>query len=62
MAFFSIFVKLKDTATSKAFKVTQNIDIPYLLLVSAHTHLSLYPQEYDLNKDGFISYREFEKV
>jgi Ca2+-binding EF-hand superfamily protein len=36
MAFFSIFIKLKDTTTSKAFK------------------------EYDLNKDGMISYREFE--
>ena len=38
MAFFAIFVKLKDVLTSKAFK------------------------EYDLNKDGLISYREFEKV
>ncbi|CAI8034630.1 Ryanodine receptor 2 [Geodia barretti] len=36
MAFFSIFIKLKDSTTSKAFK------------------------EYDLNKDGMISYREFE--
>ena len=25
-------------------------------------YTSLPPQEYDLNKDGFISYREFEKV
>ena len=57
MAFFSIFVKLKDSATSKAFKVLTTVTSLERLFIWWH-----FVQEYDLNRDGFISYREFEKV